>query len=128
MRLCASISIAQRHACEPGIAYRRALTEGLRARSRLEHERDGTVVDELDVHVRAEAPALRLRAFAKAFVQQLRLLCGRGGDEARAVAAGGIAVERELAHAQYLAITERLVHSPVLVGEHAQRSHLGGPL
>ena len=50
----------------------------------------------------------------------------RGVDVARAVALAGVAVERELAHAEDLALAERLVHPPLGVVEDPQRADLVG--
>ncbi len=62
----------------------------------------------------------------KVLIQRLGLLGGGGRDEARPVAATRVAVQRELAHAQDLALAQRLVHVPVAVGEDAQRAYLPG--
>jgi hypothetical protein len=49
----------------------------------------------------------------------LSLLGGCSRDEARPVAATRITVQRELTHAQNLALAQRLVHVTVGVGEEA---------
>ena len=72
-----------------------------------------------------DAP-LRAEALAEALVQRLGDLGRRGVDVARAVALAGVGVEGELAHAEHLALAERLVHAPVGVLEHAQRPDLVG--
>ena len=73
-----------------------------------------------------KTPRSRTEPLAEALVQRLGVLGPRGGDVARAVALSRVAVERELADAQDLAVAERLVHPPLGVGEHAQRADLVG--
>ena len=65
-------------------------------------------------------------ALAEALVERLGELGARRADEARPVALARVAVERELADAQDLAVAERLVHAPVGVLEDAQRPDLVG--
>src|SRR4051794_19863519 len=81
----------------------------------LQEERDGAVVDQLDGHVRAEGPALRAQPRAEALVERLGLLGARGGDVGRTVPAPGVAVERELADHDDLAVVQRLVHATARV-------------
>ena len=54
------------------------------------------------------------------------MLRPRRFDVRRAVALAGVAVERELRHAQHLAVVERLVHPAVGIGEDPQRAQLVG--
>ena len=61
---------------------------------------------------------------AEALVEALGRLARRGGDERRAVALARVAVERELADAEHLAVPERGVHPPLVVGEDPQRQDL----
>src|SRR5439155_221075 len=91
--------------------------------SRLQKHRHGAVVYQLDRHPRAEHAALGAGPRAEALVQRPGLLGGRGGEEAGPVAAARLAIQGELAHAQDLALAERLVHAPLGIIEHAQRPH-----
>src|SRR5256885_1046913 len=81
--------------------------------SDLEQERHGAVVDQLDVHVRAEDAARGAEAGAEAFVQRLGQRRRGSGDVGRPVALPGVAVERELADDEHLAVAEGLVHPAV---------------
>src|SRR5579871_3450241 len=89
-----------------------------------QEDRDGPVVDELDLHVSAEAPACRSELVADQLVERTRELRRGGAGEAGAVAAARVGVERELADAQHRALAERVVHLPCGVGEDPQRPQL----
>src|SRR4051794_36172956 len=54
------------------------------------------VVDQLDLHQRAEHAAARAQAIAHALVERLGVLRARGGDVGGPVALARVAVEREL--------------------------------
>src|SRR3954451_15181632 len=115
--MCSAISTSSRRT---GSSGRSSATTAWSAGSGLEQQRDRAVVDELDLHHRAEDAALCVQPLAEALVQRLGVLRPGGGDVARAVALAGVPIERELADAQDLAVAERLVHPPVGVGEHPQ--------
>jgi hypothetical protein len=63
----------------------------------------------------------------EALDEWLRLLWGRGSREPRAISAGGLGKERELAHHQggSSGVDDRPVEAPVLVREHPQTRDLG---
>src|SRR5436190_5580920 len=101
----------------------------------LDEERDGTVIDQLDLHSGCKLPGgdgcseiaegLRERGD-----ETFGLLGGRGGRPRRAPAAPGVAVERELADDEGGAAdrAEWRVHHPVGVVEDAEVPHLLGQL
>src|SRR5436190_14439060 len=93
---------------------------GLAGRSGLAQKGHRAVVLQVDRHPCPERPAPGAEALAEALIQWLRDLGGGRRDEARAIAPAAVAVERELAHAQDLAVGERLVHPPVGVVEDPQ--------
>src|SRR5437660_1355325 len=67
----------------------------------IEDDRDRAVIDELELHLRAEHSRLdrdaeRAQLVAEALVERLRLLGWRGVDEARAVSLRRVGDEREL--------------------------------
>src|SRR5947209_7561395 len=64
----------------------------------LDHQRDRPVVDQLDIHVRAEAPPPRAAPLAKPLIQDPRVLPRRSRHVAGPVASPRVAVQRELAH------------------------------
>ena len=66
------------------------------------------------------------RALAEALVERLGPLGPGRVHERRPVALAGVAVERELRHAEELALAERLVHPAVRVLEDPQRADLLG--
>src|SRR4051794_41308370 len=81
-------------------------------KSGLEQEGDRTVVDQGHAHAGAEDALGGAKSLAEAVVERLGLGGGRGVDVAGPVALAGVAVEGELADAEDLAVTERLVHPP----------------
>src|SRR3954451_16321539 len=87
------------------------------ASGQLDEHRDRSVVDELDLHRSPEDAALGAQPIGESLVQRLGLLGPRGRDVGRAVAAPRVAVERELADHERLALAERLVHPALAVGE-----------
>ena len=86
----------------------------------------GPVVDQLDVHVRAEHAALRVQALAHALVERLGDLGPGGVDVRRAVALAGVAVERELARCRAPRARPAARSCGPRVGEDAQRADLVG--
>ena len=94
----------------------------------VEEDGDGSVVDEVHLHVGAEAAGfdpeavLGTEAVVEIVIQGRSLLRACGGDERRTVALAAIGVKRELGYtedgAAYIADGE--VHLPLLVLEHAQ--------
>ena len=102
-------------------------------RSGLEHECDRTIIDQLDEHVGAEAPAGHRRTqVAEGGRERLDQRFGdrgrRGRGPRRPPTATRVGVERELAHDERGAagIAERSVHDSVRVVEDAQVPHLVG--
>src|SRR5581483_11067446 len=75
-----------------------------RSLGKLDEHRDRAVVHELDLHVRAEHAALGAEPGADALVERLGDLRPGGRDVARAVAFARVAVERELADDDRLAV------------------------
>src|SRR4051794_41941805 len=65
----------------------------VRSLRKLHEDRDGAVVDQLDLHVRAEAAAPRSQALAHALVERLGVLGRRGRDVAGAGCPAGGARE-----------------------------------
>ena len=76
-----------------------------RKQLRVEHDRHRAVVDQLDAHVRTEAPALGAQQFAQALVKHLGAFRRRRLFETRAAAATSVSEQRELADAEDLAAT-----------------------
>src|SRR3954453_14305168 len=99
-----------------------------------DNDRDGAVVDELELHPRAEAATLhgahtlRREAVADPLVERLCQLGGSGLTEARAVALRSVAVERELADDERRAtrVEQARVEAAGGVGEDAQARQAGG--
>src|SRR5436305_13582376 len=96
-------------AAPPPPTRTRTRPPSLPPRRTLHHQRHRPVVDELDGHHRPEYTSRRTQPRAEPLVQPLRELGRRGLHERRAVPAPGVAVARELAHAQHLALPQRLV-------------------
>src|SRR5436190_24361874 len=90
----------------------------------LDKQRHGSLRDHLDRHDCAEHSPLAPENLAEALVERLREFSRGGLNEARSVAAPGIAVERELADAQRFPRPERLVHTAVGIVENPQRADL----
>src|SRR3954453_14274705 len=90
--------------------------------SDLEHHGDRPVVDERHSHAGAEDASLGAHLLAEPVIQRLGVLTGRRLDIARARPLTGVAVQRELADAEDLAIAERLVHLPAGVVEDPERT------
>jgi len=91
----------------------------------VEHDRDGPVVHECDLHTRPEDPArdadpLAFQALADSLVQRLGVLRRRGAREARPRSPGGIGDQRELAHDEHLAldVEDRAVEAPAPVSSY----------
>ena len=104
-------------------------------RSDLEQDRGGAVVDELDLHVGAEAAGGHRRPQVPQgghdqVHQGLGVIGGRGLDPGGAAALVGVAVEGELADDQHLAggVGHRTVHHPVVIGHDPQAPDLVGQL
>src|SRR3954469_11243273 len=72
----------------------------------LDQQGHRAVVDQLDLHERAEHPAVRAEALAHPPVERLGVLGPRRGDVRGAVALARVAVERELGDAEDLAVAE----------------------
>jgi ribosomal protein S18 acetylase RimI-like enzyme len=103
------------------------------ARSEIEDDRDWAVVDELDLHLRAEdarldADAEIAQRLRNALDERIGVLGRRRGREARSVALAGLSEERELADDERFAvgIEERAVEAARLVGEDPQTGELRG--
>src|SRR5436190_8625529 len=103
--------------------------------SGLDEERDGTVIDQLDLHSGCKLPggdgcSEISQGLRERVDETLGLLGGRGGRPRRAPAAPGVAVERELADDEGGAAdrAEWRVHHPVGVVEDAEVPHLLGQL
>ena len=87
------------------------------------HEDGEREVDRLADKVKA----LRVQALAEPLVQRLGGFGPRRRDVGRPIALARVAVERELGHAQHLAVVaQRQVHHAVVIGKHPERSDLVG--
>ena len=96
-------------------------------RLEVEDDRHRAVVDQLDLHLRAEdarlhADAFRAERLDEALDERLRLRARRRVGEARPVALSRVGEQRELAHDQRLAarVDERAVEAALVVGEDPQ--------
>src|SRR5688572_6216422 len=83
------------------------------ARSGLQEEGHGAVVDELDRHPRAEHASLRAEALAEPLVERFGLRRRGRSHVARAVALLSVGEQGELAHAKHLPLTKGVVHPAV---------------
>ena len=94
----------------------------------IEEDGDGAIVDEVHLHVGAEAAGFDLEAVlgseavVEIVIQRRSLLRAGGVDERRTVTFAAIGIERELRYAEDCAayIADGEVHLPLLVLEHTQ--------
>ena len=105
----------------------------MRVRPEVEDDRDGAVVDELDLHSRAEDARLDrdaelAQSGAEALVEQLGALGLRGRREARPVPLRRVREQGELADDERGAagVEQRAVEAARGVLEYAQPGYLGG--
>ena len=95
---------------------------------RIQKDGDGAIVDEVHLHVCAEAAGFDMEAVLgseaviEIVIQRRSLLRARGIDERRTVTFAAIGVERELRYAEDSSanIADSKVHLPLLVLEHTQ--------